>query len=167
MVEYLPILLGLAILFFGRRLFWLFVAGVGFLVGVTLAPYLPGDLSATGSTVVGLICGIIGAVLAFFAQKIAIAAAGFLAGGYAAMTFLSRTGVVEGEADWILFLAGGILGALLLQFVFEWSLIALTAIVGAIIVVQPLPLGSVLSTVLILVLAILGFIVQARSKSNQ
>jgi nicotinamide riboside transporter PnuC len=167
MIDYLHIPLGLALLFFGRKLFWLFVAGVGFLVGYTLAPYLPGDLTSTGAAVVGLVCGIIGALLALFAQKVAIVAGGFLAGGYATITLLSQTGVVSGLSDWVLFILGGIAGALLLKFVFEWSLIALTSIIGAGLVFQPFGLNPTLQTILTIVLAVLGFVVQARTKQKK
>ena len=36
-MEWLNIIAGLAVLFFGRRLFWLFVGGVGFIVGFQIA----------------------------------------------------------------------------------------------------------------------------------
>ena len=65
------------LLFLGRKLFWLFVAAVGFVVGMeaatTLYPHQP-----DWSLIVGLILGLIGAVAAIFVQKAAIGIAGFL-----------------------------------------------------------------------------------------
>src|SRR5690348_12988135 len=71
-LPFLPsIVVGLLLLFLGRKLFWLFVGAVGFLVGVevaaTLFPHQP-----DWSLIVGLILGLIGAVIAIFVQKISI-----------------------------------------------------------------------------------------------
>ena len=42
-VPIISLLIGIALLFFGRRLFWLFVAAIGFAIGLQLAPYLMQD----------------------------------------------------------------------------------------------------------------------------
>ena len=39
-VTIVGVLIGIVILFFGRKLFWLCVAAVGFAVGVEIAPHL-------------------------------------------------------------------------------------------------------------------------------
>ena len=163
LIGFLPIPAGIALLLFGRKLFWLLVAGAGFLAGFAIAPYLPGEISSTGTVIVGLVCGIIGALLALFAQKIALVVGGFLAGGYAAMIILGGTNLAGQVPEWLPFLAGGLVGALLLRTLFEWTLIVLTSIIGAILIVQPFSIGSTLLTILTLVLTGVGIVVQARS----
>src|SRR5438093_9533694 len=74
-------LIGIVILFFGRKLFWLCVAAVGFVAGVELAPHLVTDPSPFLQLTIAITLGLIGALLALFLQKIAIAIFGFLAGG--------------------------------------------------------------------------------------
>src|SRR6266404_9346800 len=74
-------LIGVVILFFGRRLFWLCVAAVGFAAGVELAPHLIHEPTPLLALTFALVLGFVGALLAIFLQKIAIAVAGFLAGG--------------------------------------------------------------------------------------
>src|SRR5918911_2970587 len=74
-------LIGAVILFFGRRLFWLCVAAVGFAAGVELAPRLIHEPTPLLSLTIALVVGFIGALLALFLQKIAIAIVGFFAGG--------------------------------------------------------------------------------------
>src|SRR5882762_9007846 len=74
-------LIGVVILLFGRKLFWLCVAAVGFAAGVELAPHLVHEPSPLLALTVALVLGFMGALLALFLQKIAIAVAGFLAGG--------------------------------------------------------------------------------------
>src|SRR5438876_10496131 len=75
------VLIGVVILFFGRRLFWLCVAAVGFAVGVEIAPLLVNEPSSLLALLIALAFGILGALLALFLQKVAIAVLGFLAGG--------------------------------------------------------------------------------------
>ena len=60
------ILIGVVILFFGRKLFWLCVAAIGFAAGVELAPHLVQDPSALLSLTIALLLGIIGALLALW-----------------------------------------------------------------------------------------------------
>ena len=74
------LLLGAVILFFGRRLFWLCVAAIGFAAGVELAPHLMTEPTPLLQLTIALVLGFIGALLATFLQKIAIAVAGFVAG---------------------------------------------------------------------------------------
>src|SRR4029450_13045834 len=74
-------LIGVVILFFGRKLFWLCVAAVGFAAGVQIAPHLVHEPSPLMALIIALVLGLIGALLALFLQKVAIAVLGFLAGG--------------------------------------------------------------------------------------
>src|SRR5438046_9823407 len=74
-------LIGVVILLFGRKLFWLCVAAVGFAAGVELAPHMVHEPSPLLALTIALVLGLIGALLALFLQKIAIAVLGFLAGG--------------------------------------------------------------------------------------
>src|SRR3954471_19197593 len=78
-------LLGAVILFFGRKLFWLCVAAVGFAAGVELAPHLVQQPSPLLALTLALVLGFIGALLALFVQKIAVGIAGFISGGKLAL----------------------------------------------------------------------------------
>jgi hypothetical protein len=80
-------LIGSALLFFGRKVFWLFVAGAGFVAGMTLTSRLfrgPDWLAIS----IGLGLGILAALLAIVLQRFAIGLAGFLVGGYLALQYL-------------------------------------------------------------------------------
>lgn len=78
-------LVGTVILLFGRRIFWLCVAAVGFAAGVELAPSLVQQPSPLLALTFALVLGFAGALLALFLQKVAIAVVGFLAGGKLAL----------------------------------------------------------------------------------
>src|SRR5881275_1864957 len=124
-------LIGAVILFFGRKLLWLCVAAIGFAAGVELAPHLVQDPSALLSLTIALLLGIIGALLALFLQKIAIAVLGFLAGGKLAVAIAGAFFVQSAQYYGLTFIIGGVVGALLLLILFDWALIFLSSAVGA------------------------------------
>src|SRR5438105_6915430 len=124
-------LIGIVILFFGRKLFWLCVAAVGFLAGIELAPHLVNEPSALLQLTVAIVLGLIGALLALFLQKIAIAVVGFLAGGKLAGAIAAAFFVHHAEYSTIVFVVGGILGAVLILVVFDWALIVVSSLIGA------------------------------------
>ena len=88
----LPILIGLLCVFFGRRLFWVFVGGIGFLAGLHFAPLVAPGQSQWMILLIGLALGLVGAVLAIVLQRVAVAAAGWFAGGLLAIRMVAALG---------------------------------------------------------------------------
>src|ERR1051325_7668845 len=82
-------IIGAIVLLFGRKLFWLCVAAVGFAAGVEFAPHLMHEPTPLLQLSVAIVFGFIGALLALFLQQIAIAVAGFLAGGKLAIALVT------------------------------------------------------------------------------
>jgi len=158
-------LIGFVILLFGRKLFWLCVAAVGFAAGVEIAPHLVHEPSPLLALTVAIILGIIGALLALFLQKIAIAVLGFLAGGKLAGAIAAAFLIHYGEHSTIVFLAGGIIGAILLLFLFDWALIVVSSLIGSHLIVYQgaivLPQSG--SLIVFIGLAVIGMLVQAAS----
>jgi hypothetical protein len=154
-------LLGVIVLLFGRRLFWLCVAAVGFAAGFEVAPHFVHEPSAVLTLTIGLVFGFIGALLALFLQKVAIAIAGFLAGGKLATAIAAAFFVAAGAYFGIIFLVGGIIGALLLLTVFDWALIVVSSVVGAYLIGHTIVLPPAGSTILFIALAGIGIVVQA------
>jgi hypothetical protein len=156
-------LIGIVILFFGRKLFWLCVAAVGFAAGVEIAPHLVHEPSSLLALTVALVLGFIGALLALFLQKVAIAVLGFLAGGKLAGAIASAFFVHYGQHSTIIFLVGGVVGAILLLALFDWALIVVSSFIGAHLIQSAVVLPATGSTILFLCLAVVGIIVQAIS----
>src|SRR5205809_2910798 len=156
-------LIGAVILFFGRKLFWLCVAAVGFAAGVEIAPHLVQEPSPLLALTVALVLGLIGALLALFLQKIAIAVLGFLAGGKLAGAIAAAFFVHYAQYSTIIFLAGGIVGAILLLVLFDWALIVVSSLIGAHLIQSTIVLPPSGSTILFIGLAILGILIQAAS----
>jgi hypothetical protein len=158
----IPILLGIALLFLGRRLFWLFVAVVGFMAGIGLATQFLQGQSQQFILLIGLLGGVIGALLAVFMQRLAVAVAGFIAGGYLMVTVLGWLGMGSGGAAWLPFLIGGVIGAALVALLFDWALIFLSSLGGAELIVQNVNARPSILLLLLVVLLVLGIVVQSR-----
>ncbi len=154
------LIIGGLLLAFGRRLFWLFVAAAGFMAGVTLAGSLfPDNNSAV--LIAGLVLGALAAVLAMSVQRIAVLAAGFFAGGYLLSKLVALLLASPDASTWLVFLIGGILGAVLLTMLFNWALVVLSSLTGAVMIAQSVALSQGVSLLLIAGLTILGIIIQA------
>jgi hypothetical protein len=166
-IDIINIVLGVVLLTTGKKLYWLFVAVVGFLIGlavtmqyVNLSPQWLVYIVALGS-------GVIGAVLAIFLQHLAIALAGFVVGGYGAWYLSQLLGNNSSAVNWMAFIIGGIVGLLLVASVFNWALYLLSAWAGATLVTKAIDLQAQLGLVLFFVLFVLGMIIQAGLFRNE
>ena len=154
-------LIGIVILFFGRKLFWLCVAAVGFVAGIELAPHLVTEPSPLLQLTIAIVLGIIGALLALFLQKIAIAVFGFLAGGKLAGAIAAAFFVHYAQYSAVIFVVGGLIGALLLLTLFDLALIVISSLIGAHLIQSAIDLPPAGSTIVFLGLAVIGILVQA------
>jgi hypothetical protein len=152
-------LLGGLLLVLGWKLFWLFVGVVGFAAGLQVADLYFGLQPFWVLWSVGLICGIIGAVIALFFQRLAVAVGGFVAGSTISLHLMSLLGH---NAGMLIICIGGIIGAVALYLLFDWALVLLSSIIGAALMVEALAWRQSYSTVLLLVLSATGVIFQAR-----
>jgi Domain of unknown function (DUF4203) len=156
-------LIGAVILFFGRKLFWLCVAAVGFAAGVEIAPHLVHEPSPLLALAVALVLGLIGALLALFLQKVAVAVLGFLAGGKLAGSIAAAFFVHYAQYSTVIFVIGGVVGAILLLVLFDWALIVVSSLIGAHLIQSAIVLPASGSTIVFIGLAVLGILVQAAS----
>jgi hypothetical protein len=137
MLNLINLVLGAALLLAGRKLFWLFIGIVGFITGVQLAARFWGGPEWT-AIVIGIVVGLLFALLAVFIEALAIGIAGFLVGGFVLTTFTNSLGFTDGLLFWLFFAIGGMIGLLLVMFLFDWALIVLSSLAGASLVVQAL-----------------------------
>src|SRR5215510_11349638 len=135
MAPLVGIVVGVAMLLFGRRLYWVFVAGIGFLTGLEFAPeILPGQPDWV-ILVAALVAALVGALLAVMAQAFVIGAIGFVAGGGVALRFIRALGIAADTPTWIIVLIGGIVGGVAprLSHGPAFFLVIAVAIVGIIV----------------------------------
>ena len=159
------ILVGLLLLVLGRRLYWLFVAGIGFLTGLQLAPRLLPEQSETVIVIVALGLALVGALVAVVATKVVLGIIGFAAGGGIAVLLLRNLGVDGDAVALVVYLIAGLVGALLMLAVFDWALIGLSSLAGASLIVMSverlLELPPMAGAALVIVLAAIGILIQA------
>jgi len=160
-MDIINIVLGVVLLITGKKLYWLFVAVVGFLIGLALTVQNINLNPQWLIYVVAIGAGVIGAVLALFLQNLAIALAGFIVGGYGAYYLSQLLGNNSEAINWMAFIIGGIVGLLLVASVFNWALYVLSSWAGATLVTKAIGLQAQLGLVLFFVLFVLGMIIQA------
>lgn len=156
--------LGLILLLFGRKLFWLCVAVLGFLLGLEVAGSLLIDQSKWVMLVIGVGAGLLGALLAVVAQRVAFALAGFYAGAYLALVAAPSLGAGTHSTLW--FAVGGIIGAVLAALIVDWAIILLSSLVGAGAIVSAAGMGQAAGALVFVALTIVGTVVQARLKAQ-
>ena len=159
MIQLLPPALGLVLIFMGRRLFWFFVGVAGFAAGLQAAPLLLGPEPFWVVWAVGLICGLIGALLALFFQQVAIVVGGFLAGAALAFHMLP---VTNANAVILISLACGLAGALALFLFFDWVLIFFSALIGATLIIDSIGRHMPWTMIVYVLLVAIGIAVQVR-----
>ncbi len=155
------IVVGLALLILGKRLFWLFVGAIGFIGASNAAAAHFRGLPDWQVLIICLAAGILGALLAFFFQKAAILLVGFYTGGYLAVSLLTMLKVtLPGGLPWAPFIIGGLLGAILLYLLFDWTLIVLSSFAGAAFIAQTVQPTGIPSEIVLIALFLAGILIQ-------
>jgi hypothetical protein len=154
------LLLGIAMLTMGRRLYWLFLGGIGFVFGYDIAKQIIHGQPQTVIFVIALCAGVAGAMLAVMFQKFAVLIGGFLAGGYLFVEFMKELGAGVGNSHWLLFILGGVIGALLMKVLFSWALIVLSSFMGAVLILRAFHFGTQPPGLIFILLFLLGIAVQ-------
>jgi hypothetical protein len=159
MLGFLNVIFGGVLLLVGRKLFWLLVGVIGFVIGIQIATRIFHG-SEIVTIIAGLVLGVIFAMLAIFLESVAIAIAGFLGGGYILLSIVSFFGLDKGATTWIAFLIGGIIGVALIIFLFDWALISISSLAGASMVVTGLNIGAANASLVFFILLIAGVLIQ-------
>lgn len=160
----LQIILSTVPLLFGRRLFGVFVAVAGFLVGLALSGLIMSAQSEWVYLLLGIIVGLVGGLLAVYLTKPMAAVGGFLALGSAALLLSIPLGM-DGMGRWIFFVVAGLMGAFLVFVLLDWALIINSGICGATGIAAGISglfgnLSSLVYLVIVVVLLMVGIVYQ-------
>ena len=161
--EIISFLIGIVLLLWGRRLFWVFVGAVGFFAGFEAAGSAFAGQGEGAALTMGLFCGAAGIVLALVFQRLAIILAGAAGGGVLCANILLA--FVPGAADLmtgIVFLLGAVIGGVLVNFAFGAALIFLSSAIGAMIIANSLPFEETVRYAAFLAAVVTGLLVQSR-----
>jgi hypothetical protein len=162
----LYLVVGIIFLTSGRRLFWLFAACAGFILGFEYGGNLTGIQDQWIILIIAVCTGLVGALIAIFLQGIAVGVAGFLIGGFAAINLLELTGYFSEQYFLPIFIVGGIIGLILMLGLFDYALIFLSSIAGALVIVHTIDLTHPVKMVVFLLLAMAGAVFQVRVPSR-
>src|SRR5512139_3809164 len=160
------IVLGLLSLLMGRRLFWLFAAIVGFALGWWLTGLLLPDgwVRLLAGIVTGLILGVLARFLGKWAIRIVAAIAGFVI----LPMLLGNLGMLGGISEFLWAVFGAILGFVLAVFLADWTLIFLSSILGAGLILNGarvfVPLSDAIRLIVGFSLIVVGVALQSRQK---
>jgi Domain of unknown function (DUF4203) len=126
---------GFLLVFAGRNFFWLCVGTIGFLVGIQCAAAL--DFTDDWMALfIALVLGCLGALLAIsFEWFTVVFGVGFLGGGYLLMNLFYSL-VQQDPYSWLIFVVGGIVGMCLMVIIFDWTLIIISSLLGATLLVH-------------------------------
>jgi hypothetical protein len=166
-MKWWPAVVGVLLLLLGRRLYWLFVGGIGFIVGLSLATGFTHRRPDGTALLIGLGAGLLGIVLALVLQRLAIVVAGLLAGAWLGVEFVRAVGAPMAGTPWIPALVGGVVGAILAAAFFDAVLVILSSLVGAALLVELLGGRPVMRAIVFLLLVLVGVAVQTRRKRRE
>lgn len=162
------VVVGALLLVFGRRLYWLALAGLGFAVALHLSRQHLSFDSAQQEILVGVVAGLLGGILAVVAQQLAVRIAGFVLGGwgtlFAVQTLWPDIALLVLV---ILAAAGAGLGFLFAAKLFELALVLVTSVVGALLIAQHLHLQPSEQAIVWLVLVLVGIAIQSRRRRQK
>ncbi len=159
MLGFINAILGTILLVAGRKIFWLMVGVIGFIIGVQVAARFFHGSEIT-MLIAGLVLGIIFAGLAFFVESLAIGLAGFLGGGYILLSLAGLFGLDKGITAFIVFIVGGIIGAALIAVLLDWALISISSLAGASMIVDAFHFRLAAAGLIFFILVIIGVAIQ-------
>lgn len=165
---------GFVLLIFGRKLFWLFVALVGAVTALWLATEVLGLETGAPSVIAAVAAGLVGGLLAILVQRAAVALVGFLVGVWGAV-ILMEAARASLTISWleppllqlVIAVAGGVFGGVAAAQLFEAALVVLSAVVGSLLLVNGFGLAGGLALAAFFTLALLGVLVQTRSREKR
>lgn len=162
MLTLFNVILGIILLFLGRRIFWVLVGATGFLIGVDYADtFFLGQPLGT-LLLVALGFGIVGVLLALLLQKFSVSILGFLVGGYIASSIFFIYGEQSTGFSWVSFLLGGLFGAILSFILFDWAIVVWSSLMGAVLIMSAWRIEPSVSALILCILCVLGILIQAR-----
>lgn len=157
MATLLQVIAGVALLTLGRKIFWLVVAVLGFTTAMTIARQLLPEQTEERVLLISIGAGLIGALLAVFVQRVAIGVAGFLAGGFMALGLTQLIGL---DPATMVFMIGGVIGLVLVYPLFEWALMILSSLAGALALALAIDLPPSGETAVFVAAFVLGLVIQ-------
>ncbi len=145
----------------GKKLYWLFVGLCGAAAGLFISEFFFHPEGWGERVLVAVGIGAAFAILALILQRIMISVAGFIAGGFLGVSLVDTLQLTISNWNWVVFLLGGIIGVLIVQLLFDLSLVIISSFAGATLVIRALGLEGAKGLIILLVLILAGIVIQS------
>jgi predicted MFS family arabinose efflux permease len=76
-------------------------------------------------------------------------------------------GLQRGPSTWVLYIIGGIIGVILVGYLFDWALITLSSLAGASLIVESFTARQGLASLIFFVLFIAGVLIQGTAMRSE
>ena len=120
--------IGGILLFLGHELNFLFAGAMAALLAFRLTPLLPVQWPWWSDYVFIIAIGVIAAVVVLLNERVGYFISGFLAGGLLLVEYFSPNTLI---VPWLIYVIGGVIGALVIGIFTDWALILVTSLIGA------------------------------------
>ena len=157
----LSIIVGIAVLVMGRQIFWIFIAGLGFILGLLFSSQFYDAQFGWQTFVISAGIAIVGALLAFTVQRMAAGIAGLATGLYLTIVVLSYMNIDLGQIDTVIPYIIGIISGILLFIYFDWGVIIASSMAGAAIIISATSLSRNIELALLVMLSLIGVAIQS------
>ena len=154
------IIIGSIMITLGKKVYFLFVGGVGFISGIFIAQQYLGSTSPLMAIMLGLAAGLIGALFAIFLQKFTLIVAGGVSGIYIAQTIASYIPIHTGGQNWVLTAIGAIIGIGLMIVFFDLAIMFLSSFAGAFLIIGSFTMPILYALIGVAALTIFGLFIQ-------
>ncbi|MFA5262174.1 MAG: hypothetical protein WC450_13205 [Candidatus Omnitrophota bacterium] len=159
---FVQLAIGSLFLLMGRRVFWLFIGGLGFFSGFQIGTVLFFNQPGWLQLVLGALTGAAGVVIMIFMQRAAVVYTGFFAGGYLLNSVWFMLGVPWRMPMILLYCIGGVLGAVISYQLLDQVLIVMTSLVGAVFIIEAIDVLPGWQLFLFALLTAVGVVIQSR-----
>jgi hypothetical protein len=153
-------LIGFAVLVMGRQIFWVFVAGLGFALGMIYGGQYYSGQPDWMILLISATIAILGALLAYSLQRLAAGLVGIITGWYLTNIILQYTQPQIGRLEAFAPIIIGIICGILIIAYFDISVIVLSSLAGSAIIVSGMNFANRYEMIVLVAMALLGMGVQ-------
>lgn len=156
----LTTMIGFAVLVIGRHLFWVFVSGLGFVLGLIYGGQYLNTQPYWVILLLSSTIALLGALLAYTLQRLAAGLVGYATGWYLSVITIRYLSLELGDFERAVPILVGITSGLLIMRYFDWGAIILSSLAGAAIIVSGMSHNNRDEAIMLGSLAIIGMVIQ-------
>jgi hypothetical protein len=156
-MDSLKIVIGFILMLAGSQIYWLVIAVAGFIIGDYVEVQSIRFLDNLGALRESVKYSLLGVILSIAAKPVAILTAGFTLGGFLCFNLPDVLGWRTDWFGWPYFVLAGSIVALLMFFFYAYTMILVTSLSGAVIIIQNTNLASLTPEFMLLLFVVLGF----------